>query len=221
MRVLVGFGDTEGTPHVKTNNSELWNIAILFKHVTSGEKVDDIFHVAHLVINKRAQKNEVKDSLRAHFQAVEYIRDMYQCDKVHVGFWNAPHDIAVLNSYQEKYPIHAFDLLKMARERNKDIKSFNIGKLCDEFGVECSEKVHTGLGDVIRMVSLLPHLGISTSEWNQTIRTDPKHVETPTRKILGDGVGRPTKKGPIRTPPLSNTDEIAKLSIRLARKLKL
>lgn len=190
-KVLFGYSDTEGTPHVKSNDSELWNMAIMFKHVIEPTTTKDIFHVAHLSINKNAKKKHVNQSLVTHFSSIEFLRKLYDCDRVCIAFWGAPHDMAVLNSYSHGYEFESLDLLPIARRLNPDIDSFNIGKLCDRFGVECPiSKVHTGLGDVLRMVDLLPKLKMGSpicfynveSKISSSTKPKPKH-ETKTTPI--------------------------------------
>lgn len=241
MRVLIGYADTEGTPHVKTNDSELWNAAIVFKYVVcKNEKPKEIFNVAHLSLNKKAKKKDVKASLKTHFSAIEFIKQMYECDEVRVGFWNAGHDMSVLNSYGDTIPFVAVDMLKLAREKNKGLKSYNIGNLCEHFGVDIAKehKVHTGLGDVLRMFELFPYLGINDPNL-LVIRNEQQHKSKPktqTKKneaevgtIRRHGSKHPNQSksfGPQVKIGLqlqrSKTDtEIARTAIQLARKLKL
>ena len=254
-RILIGYADTEGTPHKKNTTSELWNVAIVFKYVIDpNEKPEEIFNVAHLSLNKRAEKKDVKDSLKTHFGAIEFIRKMYDCDEVRVGFWGAGHDMAVLNSYKlgNICPFIPVDLLSIARSKNDDVESFNIGKLCDKFGVDVDKehKVHTGLGDVLRMIQLFPFLGMDDPNvlvirqqhkvgvknkpktkdeaqfgklrWNGGAKSSPNSCKNLQPRI------KPSKRlqagakasAAISTRVATNAD-IAKVSIELARKLKL
>lgn len=234
MRILVAFGDSEGTPHVKSNNSELWNLALIFKYVLSDDGIEEeIFHTTHLTINKNADKAQIKDPLQTHFKVVEYIRNMYECDRVHVGFWNAPHDMAVLNSYG-KYPITAIDLLSNARKQNKDLDtSFNIGNLCRKFNIkENNTDVHTGLGDVLRMIRLIPYLNLDIHKVMFNQANTKQHVDKKIIRRRGIGIATEAKKSNTTTTnhvirrhawthPRAHTDEIANLAIALARKLKV
>lgn len=199
-RVLFGYADTEGTPHVKSNDSELWNMALMFKHVITDkeEKNEDIFHIAHLSINKNAHKKHVKQSLVTHFSSIEFLRKLYECDRVCIAFWGAPHDMAVLNSYSHGYEFESLDLLPIARKLNPDIDSFNIGKLCERFDVKCkTSKVHTGLGDVLRMFDLLPKLkmGSPTCFYNLKDRKNITFKQTPNdEKKTPPNIRRPNPK---------------------------
>lgn len=255
MKILLGYADTEGTPHKKNNASELWNVAIVFKYLIHNDneaKPEEIFNVAHLSLNKRADKKDVKDSLKTHFGAIEFIRKMYECDQVRVGFWGASHDMAVLSSYNmhDICPFVPIDLLSMARSLNKDndeIKSYNIGKLCEHFGVRVDEehKVHTGLGDVIRMIQLFPHLGMndpisisnhlaigadkhklktkpSTNSKLQNVKAVPRSVQRyGTTGHVKDKSVKSSVKASGGLQKCTTTAEIARTAIDLARKLKL
>ena len=250
MKILLGYADTEGTPHKKSNDSELWNVVIVFKYIIyddNEEKPEEIFNVAHLSLNKRADKKDVTDSLKTHFGAIEFIRKMYECEQVRVGFWGASHDMAVLNSYnlEDICPFIPIDLLCMARSLNKDndeIKSYNIGKLCEHFGVGVDDqhKVHTGLGDVLRMIQLFPHLGMNDPlaigasakhKFKTKSSTKPKHkdVKTSPRIVQRNGTTKPNKGKGIKPPvkasgglqKCATNSDIARAAIDLARKLKL
>jgi hypothetical protein len=232
MKILLGFGDSEGTPHVKTNDSELWNAVILFKYVvdtTWQTAPEEVFHVTHLSINKKAKRKDIKDSLDTHFTAIEFIKNVYDCDAVHVGFWGAAHDMAVLRTYG-KVPIIPFDLLSHARKLNDDIESFNIGKLCTQFDIQCATKVHTGLGDVIRMVKLFPHLGIEVNDKLVFGDPKPKHAQTSTGSVRRHGVpataAPPTHRtvrmaAPRKRTVRMSTGTTADIANIFARKLKL
>jgi hypothetical protein len=205
MKIVIGYCDTEGTPHVRSNESELWNVAIVFKHVVDTEgvvKPQDIFHVTHLSLNKKAKRSDIKKPLGVHFKAIEFIKETYDAGNVHVGFWGAGHDMAVLKSYGQPIPFIPFDLLSIAKRINKDngLQSYNIGNLCNHFGVHGKIRIHTGLGDVLRTIDLLPYLGISTSDLlvidktKTTVNAKHKHNEKNTRTVRRHGATGPTTR---------------------------
>ena len=249
-RVLFGYSDTEGTPHVQNNDSELWNMATIFKHIITDvqanveanvqanvqanveakveakvqakveEKNEEVFHVTHLSINKNANKKDVTQSLALHFSSIEFLRKFYECDRVCLAFWGAPHDMAVLNSYNHGYEFESLDLLSIARELNPDIDSFNIGKLCKRFGVECkTSKVHTGLGDVLRMIDLLPKLNMNSPTRLYNLKAFTLNNEKKTRsnirrhnpKIHQKTIGRST------VAAAADRIDIAALAIQLVK----
>lgn len=221
MKRLIGYADTEGTGF---GTSELWDASFVFKHIVDDEKhLEDVFHVTHLSISKKAEKSDVKDSLKSYFNTIEYIKDMHECDSVHVGFWHAGHDMSVFKRYGVKSPFEPFDLLTLARRKKKDeISSFNIGNLCDHYNITVEQKVHTGLGDVLRMTKLLPRLDIHINDQiviiNEKLKTKNKPQKDVVKKEIR--VSRQLSKPGIKKSATCKNN-LSGLAINLARKLKV
>jgi hypothetical protein len=112
---------------------------------------------------KNLEKRTVTKPLKTHISAINHIRDEHRCDEVVLGFWNAPHDNAVLKYYDVLTDFKTVDLLKCARELSwNKYESYSIGKLCKQFNVMSDEDIHTGLGDTLRMIKILPRVGITS-----------------------------------------------------------
>lgn len=207
MRTLVGYGDTEGTPHNPSNDSELWNMYIVFKHVIhDDDDVQQIFHVTHLSINKNADKKQIRPALSTHYSCIQNLKDFYNCDDVRVGFWGASHDIAVLNSYDVKHDIQALDLLAVVRNSNVDDGPYNIGRMCVKHNiVDVDAHIHTALGDVLRMVKLLEKLGVDVCNFLVT-----KHKAKTIRQNENKDVEASTSRYTPR--PTSKATDVAKLA---------
>lgn len=164
-RILVGFADTEGAPHRKDGTSSLWNLVIIFKHIVDEDfnELESCMHVTHFAMPKNLEKRTVTKPLKTHISAINHIRDEHKCDEVVLGFWNAPHDNAVLKYYDVLTDFKTVDLLKCAREcSGNKYESYSIGKLCKQFNVMSDEDIHTGLGDTLRMIKILPRVGITS-----------------------------------------------------------
>lgn len=166
-RTLLAFADTEGTPHRGNGESSLWDMCIIFKHVVDGNDfkiIEDCFHVCHVSLPKNQSKKNVKSVLRHHFSTVAHLKEEHKCDNICLCFWGAPHDNAVLN-YYNVLDFDTVDLLTCARHcSDKKYDSYSIGKLCKQFNVRSDESIHTGLGDTLRMIDILPRVGIDSPE---------------------------------------------------------
>lgn len=163
-RILVGFADTEGVPHRKDGSSSLWNLVVIFKYIVDEEfnQLEECMHVTHFAMPKNMDKMTVSKPLKTHISAINHIKEAHDCDDVVLGFWNAPHDNAVLNYYDALTDFKTVDLLKIAKDcSNNKFESYSIGKLSEQFNYQTSESIHTGLGDTIRMIKILPRVGIS------------------------------------------------------------
>lgn len=197
-RLLLGFADSEGAPHRGDGKSSLWDLCIIFKHVVDAdtfEIIEDCFHVCHVSLPKYLTRNMVKTKLKHHFSIVQHIREEHECQDVCIGFWNAGHDQSVLR-YYDVGGFWALDLLKCARHHTGGLhESYNLGALCRKFNIETPESIHTGLGDTLRMIHLLPKLGISEPKKmsafvKRTTDQKPNHVE----ENVGRGNPRATEK---------------------------
>lgn len=164
-KYLIGYADSEGAPHRGDGKSSLWNLAIIFKHIVDDNfiVVDECFHVTQFAMPKHSRKGDVTVPLQTHFDTINYLKNLHNCDRICLCFWNAPHDSAVLDTYQQSVlDIDTVDLLLCAKEHSKNMfKSYSIEKLCKQFNISTRESVHTALGDTIRMIHILPHVGIS------------------------------------------------------------
>lgn len=205
MKYLVGFGDTEGCPHVLSNDSELWDVTVLFRYIMNDIAIenDDIFHILHLTIPKMTEKKYIKKALKTHFSSIEYLKELYGCDHARIGFWGANHDIAVLNSYVNDHPFESIDLLSEARTSLPGMESYNVGNLCKHFEINSKQKIHTSLGDTVRLELLVPHLKLDLH------KLVTKHEQQKTNGI------------PRRITKAAADESIARAAILFARKLKL
>lgn len=163
-RLLIGFADTEGVPHRKDSNSSLWNLVIIFKYITDENfnQLEECMHVTHFAMPKNLTKATVKKPLMTHIDAINHIKEAHDCNDVVLGFWNAPHDNAVLRYYDALTDFKTVDLLTVAREcSGNKFDSYSIGYLAKKFNYQQKEGIHTGLGDTLRMIKILPRVGIS------------------------------------------------------------
>lgn len=164
MKTIIAIADSEGTPHRGDGKSSLWNFCAIMKYIVDSdtyELLEECYHTFHFSMPKYITRSVVKKSLNVHFEAINHIRQKYDCDEVCFCFWNSPHDLAVLN-YYDMGKITTVDLLALARKLTNNIHdSYSISNLCRKLGVESKMKLHTGLGDVVRLVELLPKLNIT------------------------------------------------------------
>lgn len=186
-RILLGYADTEGAPHRAKSSSSLWNMAVIFKYIVDDDfnVLEECFHVTHFAMPKRIEKSQVTQPLKTHMSTIEHLKDTHNCDTVCLCFWNAPHDNAVLRYYESLSIFDTVDLLKCARDcSNNKYESYSIGALCRQFNVRSDEAIHTGLGDTIRMIKILPRVGITEPKKmspyiikNVTTVAKPNHVQ--------------------------------------------
>jgi hypothetical protein len=166
-RVLVGYADTEGVPNRGDGKSSLWDMCIIFKHIvdaTDYKVLDDCFHVCHVSLPKHQEKTTVKCNLKNHFDMIEHLKEKHSCDSICLCFWNAPHDNAVLR-YYDITRFDTVDLLACARHYSDGKhESYSITNLCRKFNTLSNSSIHTGLGDTIRMMNILPLVGITSPE---------------------------------------------------------
>lgn len=168
-RVLIGYADTEGAPHRSDSKSSLWNMAIIFKYIVDDEfkVLEDCFHVAHFAMPKHIEKQSVSTPLKTHISAIKHLKEQHNCDDVCLCFWNAGHDNAVLGYYDVLTHFDTVDLLKCARDVSENkYSSYSIGNLCRQFNLVTNntDSLHTALGDTIRLIKLLPRVGITNPE---------------------------------------------------------
>lgn len=254
-RTMLAFADSEGAPHRGKGESSLWDFCVVVKYIVSSETFDVVekcHHTFQFSMPKYMTRSVVKTSLKTHFDAINHLRVEHGCDDICFCFWNAPHDLSVLK-YYDLGNISTVDLLAVAKEATANkYKSYSIGSLCRQFGVEMTgnPKIHSGLGDVIRMIKLLPNLNITNTRMllpyirrtsdvltigkGMTHKCKPKSetkdVEAPTGKLRGDGASngvesaslRPQVKvgEKLRRGAQPTNSDIARLAIQFARKLK-
>lgn len=167
IRTLVGYADTEGAPHRNDGKSSLWNMAIIFKHVVDNNSykiLEECFHVTHFAMPKKVDKHLVSKPFKTHLDTIDHLKKEHDCDRICLCFWNAPHDNAVLRYYDALGNFDTVDLLRCARDNSTvKYKSFSIGDLSKEFNFK-SSSLHTGLGDTLRMIKILPKVGIESPE---------------------------------------------------------
>lgn len=206
-RLLLGFADSEGAPHRGDGKSSLWDLCIIFKYVVDADTFEilgDCFHVCHVSLPKYLTRNVVKTKLKHHFSVVQHIKEEHECQEVCIGFWNAGHDQSVLR-YYDVGGFWPLDLLKCARHHTGGLhESYNLGALCRKFNIETLESIHTGLGDTLRMIHILPRLGISEPKKmsafvKRIAEQKPNHVEA----NVGGGNSPVAQKNASGGPPVS------------------
>lgn len=186
-RILLGYADSEGAPYRGDGKSSLWDLCIIFKHVVDGEtfkSIEECFHVCHVSLPKYLTRSVVKSKLKHHFACVQHIKEEHSCDDICICFWNAGHDISVLK-YYDIMEFKTIDLLKCAKVHTKGkYDSYRLGDLCKRFNVTSDNPIHTSLGDTIRMINVLPYLGITAPDkmsmiinTNSKSKPKPKHVK--------------------------------------------
>jgi hypothetical protein len=171
MRYLIGFADTEGMPQNAKLGSSLWNMYVMFRYTVDvgperkQPKIAKVLHSAHIAMEQKCGHENVKKPLACHLASLEYIQYITRADKVVVCFWNAPHDRRVITYYGLDVPFQFMDLLPWARkfkyQHDPPIDSFSLKNLVDHFEIEPDQehswnKAHTGLGDVLTMMEVIP-----------------------------------------------------------------
>lgn len=210
VRTLVAMCDSEGCPHKGDGKSSLWDFCAIFKYIVDEDfnLIENCFHTYQFSMPKYMTRTFVGTRLKSHFHMIEHLRKEHECDDVCFCFWNAPHDMRVL-SYYGPCDVKTVDLLVVAKKlSNNKYKSYNIGNLCEELKVESSTTVHTGLGDVLRMIEILPHLGI----------TSPKVLKPYVRMAVANPVKKDQKANPVK---IAIEKDIVKMAIAFAKKVKL
>lgn len=162
-RVLLGFSDTEGTPHRKNSTSSLHDLVILFRYVVDAKTFDiieTVDYMSHVALPKNVKDTKaVKGVLKTHFDAIKYFSKRADCESVCIGYWNAPHDKAVLRHYIDELPFQTVDLLHVARQLKPGYKSYSLSHIAREHKI----KVHTALGDTLRLIQVLEKLQLEPS----------------------------------------------------------
>lgn len=224
-RTLLGYADTEGVPHRGDGSSSLWDFCIIFKHIVAEdtfEILEDCFHVCHVTLPKHQEKSKVKKTLEAHFQSISHLQVAHRCDDICLCFWNSPHDMRVLGYYDMNKFAKTVDLLKCARARSpKKYESFSINKLCSSM-LHDGTSIHTGLGDTLRMISILPKVGIShpkcllpyINEIGRSVQVNPRDENVCKQKKKGQ---RRHHSPPAKTAPLRSRSNRVASAIRRAK----
>lgn len=192
---IVGFADTEGTPHRKGSKSSLWNMFVVLRFVVRHSKATSIFHTSNLSLPKNlSEKEDVVIPLETFNSSLRFLKHFYDVNDLYIFFWNAPHDNAVLKHYHDDLEFKPIDLLKWARGfgavHDPPISSFSLPKLKTRFTIEGQHTPHTALGDTLTMMAILPLISkiedegllLSSILGLQKVITmegaDPQHVET-------------------------------------------
>lgn len=213
MRYLIGFADTEGMPQNAKLGSSLWNMYVMFRYTvdvgaTQHPKVAKVLHSAHIAMEQKCDHENVKKPLACHLASLEYIQYITKADKVVVCFWNAPHDRRVINYYGLDVPFQFMDLLPWARKfkykHDPPIDSFSLKNLVDRFEIEPDQehswnKAHTGLGDVLTMMGVVPLVSKFDDEYSLVLSI--LGLENPYVKKT-----EPTKSTPTVTKPRTRGD---------------
>lgn len=166
-KTIIAISDSEGAPHRGQGQSSLWNFCIIMKYIVDSdtfELLQDCYHTFQFSMPKHLTRNVVKSSLSVHFEAINHVRKKYGCDNICFCFWNSPHDLSVLN-YYDLGKILTIDLLVLAKVVTKNkYDSYSISDLCKTLDVKTEVKLHTAMGDVIRIIDLLPKLNIDNTK---------------------------------------------------------
>jgi hypothetical protein len=252
-KTIIAMADSEGAPHRGDGKSSLWDLCVLLKYIVYSdtfETVEECNHTFQFSMPKYLTRNVVKNSLKVHFEALNHMRLEYGCENICFCFWNSPHDMSVLR-YYDLGNISSVDLLAVAKKAtNNKYDSYKIGELCKRFNITTQTKLHSGMGDVIRMTKLLPKLNITNTEMlhpfikntlpnplaigdefisKSKTKPKPRNVQTSLGRVRGDRTPTPHKGKNIKSPLqvggglqkcVTNAD-IAKSAIEFARKLKL
>lgn len=213
-RIMVALCDTEGAPHRGGGDSSLWDFCAIMHYVVDGdtfELLEECYHTFQFSMPKHLTRHVVKHSITSHFHAMDHIRQKYNCDGICFCFWNAGHDLSVLN-YYDLGTITTVDLLAVARAHTKNThESYSIENLCKEFDIKCNVKLHSALGDVIRLGELLPYLGINDT----TIYNTSVEKKKSTRKTTHEQKPNDEKKN---QPPTSTNVSCKKIKNRNSRR---
>jgi hypothetical protein len=229
MRTLLAFCDTEGCPQRGAGTSSLWDFCAIFKYVVDEDfnVIEYCFHVYQLSLPRYLTRELVGTRLKAHFAFIDFLKKELTCDSICFCFWNAPHDLSVLSHYDISN-LTSIDLLAAARKltENKH-ESYKIGKLCAHFNIRLPDSaMHTGLGDVLRMVELLPYVGVTKT----SVLLSFAKARSPRASPCASPRASPHESphaGPPASPhagprasPLNYVD-VASLSIEFARNLRI
>lgn len=217
MRYLIGFADTEGMPQNAKLGSSLWNMYVMFRYTVDVEpgkkqpKIAKVLHSAHIAMEQKCDHENVKKPLACHLASLEYIQYITKADKVVVCFWNAPHDRRVITYYGLDVPFQFMDLLPWARkfkyQHDPPIDSFSLKNLVDRFEIEPNQehswnKAHTGLGDVLTMMEVIPLVSKFDDEYSLVLSI--LGLENPYVKT------KPEQSQPTVTKPRTRAFDVAK-----------
>jgi hypothetical protein len=120
--------------------------------------------MSHITIQKKMTNHTkaVKNALHQQFKIFDYLKQQYECDDICLCFWNAPHDIAVINVYEIEYTFLFVDLLHLARRESEET-NFSLDTLYKKkFGKDISNK-HSSMGDTTALIELLTALNIEST----------------------------------------------------------
>lgn len=152
-RILIGYADTEGAPHRKVNGNAIWNMNIIFRHVIdeSGKELERVYHCNHIILSKNHDKKDIVKSWKVFNGVNDDIMNEHDCDQYILVFWNAPHDRAVLKTYDIEY--HTIDALRRFKEMNSKYKSYKLAHICKSNKINVNPN-HTAFFDAKALMLL-------------------------------------------------------------------
>lgn len=164
-RILIGYADTEGAPHRKTNGNSIWNMSILFRHVVNAddfEEVQKVYHSNHIVLSKNHEKKIIKKTWNIFNQVNEDIMNECECESYILVFWNAPHDKAVLKHYGIEY--ETVDALPLFKKKHPKFKSYTLSHVCQSKQINVKPN-HTGYFDSKALMQLMEKSKVKTTDY--------------------------------------------------------